>query len=183
MYKHLLILVFSANLLSFTFQQYRNEVVQKSTYTQADSPFRAQLTAVYKSSQQLKEALVESDSKKAQQVASEVKRALSQVDVNQQKDKAYTLWMTYQKDIKSSLDKIESEDKLKLQLKYFAQFNEALYKSIKAFGVAKKEVYYQHCPMALEGQGAYWLSDSKQIRNPYLGDNMLTCGSTKEIIR
>jgi Cu(I)/Ag(I) efflux system membrane fusion protein len=28
--------------------------------------------------------------------------------------------------------------------------------------------------------GAYWISDSKEIRNPYFGDAMLTCGEVKK---
>jgi iron uptake system EfeUOB component EfeO/EfeM len=37
-------------------------------------------------------------------------------------------------------------------------------------------IYKQYCPMAFEGKGAYWLSNSKEIRNPYYGDKMLKCG-------
>ena len=36
-----------------------------------------------------------------------------------------------------------------------------------------------HCPMALEGKGARWLQTGKQLRNPYYGAEMLTCGSTE----
>ncbi|WP_339849838.1 DUF3347 domain-containing protein [uncultured Dokdonia sp.] len=37
-------------------------------------------------------------------------------------------------------------------------------------------IYKQYCPMAFEGKGAYWLSNSPEIRNPYYGDKMLKCG-------
>lgn len=42
--------------------------------------------------------------------------------------------------------------------------------------------YVQFCPMAAEGKGASWLSDSREIRNPYYGSKMLKCGSVKEEI-
>ena len=42
--------------------------------------------------------------------------------------------------------------------------------------VASGTIYKQYCPMAFNGKGAYWLSDSKEVRNPYYGDKMLTCG-------
>lgn len=42
--------------------------------------------------------------------------------------------------------------------------------------VASGTIYKQYCPMAFNGKGAYWLSDSKEVRNPYFGDQMLTCG-------
>jgi hypothetical protein len=34
--------------------------------------------------------------------------------------------------------------------------------------------------MAMNNEGAYWLSTSEKIRNPYFGDQMLTCGSVKD---
>ncbi|NNC61403.1 MAG: DUF3347 domain-containing protein, partial [Eudoraea sp.] len=36
-----------------------------------------------------------------------------------------------------------------------------------------------HCPMANSNKGADWLSSSKEIRNPYYGEAMLTCGSVR----
>ncbi len=44
------------------------------------------------------------------------------------------------------------------------------------------KAYVQFCPMAAEGKGASWLSDKKEVRNPYYGDKMLKCGSVKEEI-
>lgn len=41
------------------------------------------------------------------------------------------------------------------------------------------KLYLNFCPMAL-GEGAYWLADSDQIRNPYFGSKMLDCGEVKE---
>ena len=38
----------------------------------------------------------------------------------------------------------------------------------------------QFCPMASENMGGVWLSDSKQIRNPYFGESMLECGSIQK---
>lgn len=37
-------------------------------------------------------------------------------------------------------------------------------------------VYYQYCPM----KKAYWLSMEKEIKNPYYGSSMLTCGKVIE---
>lgn len=42
--------------------------------------------------------------------------------------------------------------------------------------VAEGVLYKQYCPMAFGNKGASWLSDSKDIRNPYFGDKMLKCG-------
>jgi len=37
-------------------------------------------------------------------------------------------------------------------------------------------IYKQYCPMAFKNTGAYWLSESKEIANPFFGDKMYRCG-------
>lgn len=44
-------------------------------------------------------------------------------------------------------------------------------------------VYKQYCPMAFNGKGAYWLSNSNEVRNPYYGDQMLKCGVVEKEIK
>ena len=44
-------------------------------------------------------------------------------------------------------------------------------------------LYVQKCPMANSNKGAIWISTEKEIKNPYYGDAMLTCGSVIEIIK
>jgi len=44
-------------------------------------------------------------------------------------------------------------------------------------------IYKQYCPMAFNGKGAYWLSNSNEVRNPYFGDQMLKCGVVEEEIK
>lgn len=44
-------------------------------------------------------------------------------------------------------------------------------------------IYKQFCPMAFNNKGAYWLSNTKEIRNPYFGDMMLKCGRVAEEIK
>jgi len=54
---------------------------------------------------------------------------------------------------------------------------------VKTAGLTSGEVYVQHCPMAFNNKGANWLSSTKEIRNPYFGNKMLTCGETMETIK
>ena len=44
-----------------------------------------------------------------------------------------------------------------------------------------KTLYKDFCPMANEGKGANWLSDKKEISNPYI-NTMNTCGEVKSVI-
>jgi hypothetical protein len=54
---------------------------------------------------------------------------------------------------------------------------------VKKSGLSSGELYVDFCPMALNDNGAYWLSSNKDIRNPYFGDKMMTCGEVKETIQ
>ena len=44
-------------------------------------------------------------------------------------------------------------------------------------------LYVQQCPMADNNKGAVWLSTEQEIRNPYFGDTMLTCGSVIDSVQ
>ncbi|MEQ9442765.1 MAG: DUF3347 domain-containing protein [Cyclobacteriaceae bacterium] len=144
--------------------------------------FQQQLAEVYEASLDLKEAFVASEASQVKDAVPSVRKALSNVDMALLKDKAHMTWMDQLKPLDSSLAAIGNSEALDIQRKSFAAFNEALYQSIKAFGMAGKGAYYQYCPMANNNQGAYWLSDSEEIRNPYFGNKMPNCGSIKEVI-
>ncbi|GAA4787654.1 DUF3347 domain-containing protein [Olivibacter ginsenosidimutans] len=45
------------------------------------------------------------------------------------------------------------------------------------------EIYVIHCPMYNNKAGADWLSTSSAIKNPYFGDEMLTCGTVTQEIK
>ena len=45
-----------------------------------------------------------------------------------------------------------------------------------------KTLYQDFCPMANGGKGAIWLSEIKDIKNPFYGSKMLTCGKIQKQI-
>jgi hypothetical protein len=149
----------------------------------ADVKFQKQLSDVFTASVQLKNDLVSSDAKKTASSAVTVKKTLTAVDMKLLKGEAHMNWMEYLKAMNKNLDAISAATKLDDQRKAFAVFSEALYKSVKTFGIGGITAYYDYCPMANNNEGAYWLSDIKEIRNPYFGDTMLKCGSVKETIQ
>lgn len=77
---------------------------------------------------------------------------------------------------------ITEADNLDAQRAAFADLSEEL-APLFSRGIKSGTIYRQHCPMAFDGAGADWISDAKEIRNPYFGDKMLTCGSVVETIQ
>ena len=76
---------------------------------------------------------------------------------------------------------MKASTEIKVQRAAFIQLSSAMINSVKAFGI-NTEIYNQFCPMANNDKGANWLSFEENIKNPYFGDAMLTCGSVEEII-
>jgi Cu(I)/Ag(I) efflux system membrane fusion protein len=91
--------------------------------------------------------------------------------------------MTYAAGLESSLGNIQNASDLETQRTAFSTLSGNLYKSIKAYGLDGSTAYYDFCPMAFNNKGGYWLSDQEKIRNPYFGDQMLTCGSVRETLK
>lgn len=72
---------------------------------------------------------------------------------------------------------------LEQQRAYFSTLSNEMVSLIKRSGLTRGEIFVDYCPMALNDKGAYWLSSEKEIRNPYFGDVMLSCGEVTDTIQ
>jgi hypothetical protein len=68
------------------------------------------------------------------------------------------------------------------QREHFDMLSKDMYDFVKAFKPTQT-LYQDHCPMYNDGKGATWLSEEKEIKNPYLGKKMPDCGDVKEEIK
>ena len=71
---------------------------------------------------------------------------------------------------------------IKHQRSHFILMSEDMYSLVKTFG-GGRPLYHDHCPMANDNKGAMWISEIKEVKNPYFGASMLTCGSVEEVIK
>jgi Cu(I)/Ag(I) efflux system membrane fusion protein len=145
--------------------------------------FKKQLTAVYTTQLSLQKALINSDGSESISTVSNIETSLDQVDMSLVAGEMHNLWMESMNGLKESLNKIKSSPDIEEQRLAYADFSDVLYNSIKMYGISGVTIYYQYCPMARDGKGAYWLSETEEIKNPYYGDAMLTCGETIEVIQ
>ena len=148
-----------------------------------DPKFVKQLTVFYETYLKMNEAFIASDAAKVNAEAKNIAKALGNVEMELLKGDAHMAWMDQLNVMKPALETIGNSDNLEKQRLEYATFNQAFYKSLKMFGLDNDTAYYQYCPMANDDQGAFWLSKTKEIRNPYFGDMMLNCGETKETIK
>lgn len=84
--------------------------------------------------------------------------------------------------IVNGFQQISAAASIELQREAFIALSEQLISWASQGQSAKETLYVQFCPMANNNQGAKWLSVEAEIRNPYYGDAMLTCGSVVEVL-
>ena len=131
---------------------------------------------------EVKDALVKSDGKLTSAKAIELVKSLANVKMNELEMDVHMVWMKVMKDLKSDASKMSESKDEKSQRANFISLSSNMYSLLK---IAKYDepIYYQFCPMANDGKGANWLSKENEIKNPYYGSTMLSCGKTVETIK
>ncbi len=145
--------------------------------------FQGQLKQVFDDYILLKDALVNDDAKNAQQAGKQIIQSLKNVDMKLLSDeKAHNHWMTIQKELNTSANAISSNTDISKQRGHFKHLSAHMISSVQLFGV-NENIYIQFCPMADNNKGAYWISLEEEVRNPYYGEAMLTCGEVRDTLK
>jgi len=151
-----------------------------------DPEFREQLLAVIDGYLDLKDGLVNDSVKAAASSAGSTLEALSRVDMSRlEADTHHMAWMQAANPLKAELEQIQATTDIENQRAAFSTLSNQLLDVVKALGVdlgEGRELYLEFCPMANDAKGAFWLSGEGKIENPYLGQEMLTCGEVKETL-
>ena len=148
---------------------------------QAETPaeFKKQLKTLTDSYLSLKNAFVNTDPAAAATTASNFTTDLKKVDMELLKGDAHMYWMQQLKVMQQHGKMITGSEDVEHQRKQFGFLSSALIKAVTAFGTDGGHLYVQFCPMAFDNVGADWLAREEEIRNPYFGKKMMTCGSVK----
>ena len=153
--------------------------VVQNTFAQTNSQPISKVFAAYLN---LKNALVANDAKTASASAKTMLDEIAKVPMDKMTTEQHTVWMKYTKKISYDVTHISEVAELDHDREHFTSLSKNMYAVLKAFPTSTP-VYYQFCPMANESKGAYWLSEQDKIHNPYYGDKMNGCSSTKETIQ
>ena len=161
----------------------KEDIPVVSPQIKVDMDFIMQLNVVFDRYIELKNALVNDDEVTTREASKRIQDALGNVDMNLLTGDPHLKWMEILNNLNGKTGTINSAESIDIQRSEFAELSDQLYKAIKTFGLMGKTVYYQFCPMTNNGKGAYWLSETKEIQNPYLGKSMSTCGTIKEELK
>ena len=144
--------------------------------------FNAKFNALLLAYIQLKNALVNTDANAASTAGKLIIKAIEAIDTKNFTSKQLLNWTMYAEKISYDAEHVKSTPETEHQREHFISLSKNLYELAKVFNANTEDLYYQFCPMANDGKGAYWLSEQSKIRNPYYGKKMLSCGSTKETL-
>ncbi len=128
----------------------------------------------------LKNALTNDNDKEAAAAATELSKSLKNMDKSSLNAEQLKVYNDVEADAREHADHVASNaGNLVHQREHFETLSAEMYELVKATGAGKK-IYYTNCPMYNNNKGANWLSETKEVKNPYLGMAMSTCGSVKE---
>ncbi len=152
--------------------------------SQLSGPFTESFSKILNSYFELKDALVSEDTVKAN--ASAATLWLNAEDLNVSEIAGDTTNMIaetarlFAMNIGGSARSLAEKNNIDQKRREFYNISDALWSLTRTVRYDGGKIYYQFCPMAFDNAGAYWLSRTREIRNPYFGDKMLKCGEVTD---
>lgn len=126
----------------------------------------------------LKDALVGDDSKKAAQAGTKLMASLKAFDMKSYNKEEQNELADIVEDATEQAEHI-SDSPIDHQREHFKTLSKDITDMVAITGT-KNTLYEQFCPMY--DKGSAWLSTSNEVRNPYLGKKMPSCGKVQKEI-
>ena len=166
--------------------------VQNSTYSSEynigksisiNNNAKASLQPLYDEYFAMKDALTNDDLKAAKKYGSNMLKTLENIDTKLFKGDSHNFWMNQNNDIKKAMEHIEHFKKIEEVRNAFQPVSKSMVMLSNTYKPLGKDIFVQYCPMADNNKGANWLSLSKEIKNPYFGKAMHSCGEVTTVIK
>lgn len=141
-----------------------------------------QFQHLFKTYFELKNALVKSDGSLSAEKAADLLTIFENTDLIKMNKTEQNVWKKISADLKTAAGKISDSNKLITQRQSFSELS-ALLSTLAKVSSPATTLYLQQCSMYNNGKGAVWLSLEREIKNPYYGSQMLSCGKTIETIK
>jgi len=149
----------------------------KTAINKPAPPSTADIVSTYL---QLKNAFTKDNSKEAATAALAVKAAFENFNTTGLTEPQRKQFEDIQTEATEHAEHIgKNSGNIDHQRMHFESLSEDIYDLVKIFG-AGQTLYKEFCPMYRDRKGAFWISESKEIKNPYMGKSMSTCGIVKE---
>lgn len=132
---------------------------------------------------QIKNGLANDNGKDAASASKAFIESIGKMDMTSLTGEKMKIWDDISADAKEMAEHIgENPDKIEHQREHFVMLSKDMYDLVKTFG-SDQVLYKVFDSMSNDGKGAFWLNETKEIKNPYMGKAMLTSGTVKEEIK
>lgn len=186
-----LIVVLVAVFLVFRFCNSRPEHVEEQrqaplSVSQNTGPFNQSFSQLLNAYYTLTDAFVAADTVRINSAARTLRQRADSLRIRDiQGDSTGAIRETagsFSTTIAGSASAIGSERDIEAKRRELNVITDALWSLTRTVKYNGEKIFYQHCPMAFKEQGAYWLSSSAAIRNPYMGSDMRSCGEVADSV-
>ncbi len=124
----------------------------------------------------LQSALASDDLEGARQAVAALRLVIDQDTVTEMPEATRDAWNKERKSLDSIATDLTQQTGLPGLRVSFSVLSGEMEGIVQRFGAGSSgPVYRVHCPMAMDNQGAWWLQQTEEIRNPYFGATMLKC--------
>jgi Cu(I)/Ag(I) efflux system membrane fusion protein len=142
-------------------------------------PFKASLNAYYA----LKDAFIAENIQQVDTAAALFSKTIAAIPFSEiGSDSVRSAAGILAESMQAELIGLKGETLLEEKRKAFQLLTEQMTALIHKVQYDREVIYYQYCPMAMDNNGAAWLSASSEIQNPYLPTTMLECGEVKDTL-
>jgi major membrane immunogen (membrane-anchored lipoprotein) len=153
------------------------------TYTNVDAKAAASIKEIVDHYLHIKNALANDNGNEAAMGAKAMEGAFSKLDKSLLTADQKKVYDEIEDDLTEHAEYIgKNGDKVSHERERFSMMSEDVYDLVKSFG-SGRTLYHDHCPMYNDNKGAMWLSETKEVKNPYFGGKMPTCGTVEELIK
>lgn len=140
------------------------------------------LTLILDSYLQLKNALVSDNSQEASKAGQQMLYAFKGFDKSSLTETQKKKFLEIEEDAVEHAEHIlENAGVIDHQREHFEILSIDVGDLITLIGTTK-HLYQDFCPMYNDGKGAIWFSETKEIKNPFYGSKMLSCGKIQKEI-
>jgi len=157
-----------------------DQSTKKDNDNKKDTTGRASVNDIMAGYLDLKNALANDNSHEASIHARAISGALEKFDKKTLSPQQISIYNDLEDDIKENAEHISTSE-IDHQREHFQILSEDMYQLLNATGT-NQTLYIDFCPMYDKGNGAIWISEIKEIKNPYMGSKMPSCGSIKKEI-
>ncbi len=157
-----------------------SNIVLLKTKANIDETTTNKLEQVVGAYLQIKDALFAEDETTADKAIVLMEERVNAVSPNKLSGEGLSAWQNHKELYETKLKEMLHIKGLENKRSYFSHISEIMYCTVKSFGLQQGKLFAIYCPMAFDNKGAYWLSNNKEIQNPYMGKKMPACGEIKE---